>query len=125
MNEAIISLGSNTVDREIKLSRAMDIIAGMVKSFTPPYIEDGQPYSNPYLNIVAVIDTELEYSELYDLFKDIETKLGRVKANRDDLPVAIDIDIVIFNDKVVRQRDYASAYFIKGLKILGLQPISH
>lgn len=120
MNKAIISLGSNTTDRIQKLTDAMSRLSSMVEKATPPYIENCQNYNNPYLNIVAIVKTRLSYNELYDFFKDLEKFLGRVNGNRDDMPVAIDIDIVIFNDAVIRYRDYTSAYFVSGLKLLGL-----
>ena len=118
MNTATISLGSNSHDKADILSRAMELMHEMIVSSTPAYVDHDQTYSNPYLNIVARIETDLEYDSLNKYFKDMETAMGRKKGSRNDDPVALDIDIVIFNDIVMRPRDLNSSYFRMGFEML-------
>ena len=96
----------------------MEQIAPMVVNSTTQYVDKDQPYSNPYLNIVARLETTLDYDSLNKLFKELEVKMGRQKGSRNDDPVALDIDIVIFNDEVMRPRDLNSSYFKMGLEML-------
>lgn len=118
MNSVTISLGSNSPEKESILTRAMDHIAQMVVSSTPAYVDENQPYKNPYLNIVARLETELDYDVLNKRFKELEIMMGRQKGTRNDDPVALDIDIVIFNNTVMRPRDLNSSYFKMGLDML-------
>ena len=118
MNSVTISLGSNSPDKETLLTLAMGHIAQMVVCSTPAYIDENQHYKNPYLNIVARLETELDYESLNKRFKELEIMMGRKKGSRNDDPVALDIDIVIFNDTVMRARDLNSSYFKMGLDML-------
>jgi 2-amino-4-hydroxy-6-hydroxymethyldihydropteridine diphosphokinase len=64
---------------------------------TEPVGPPGQP---PYLNLAAEIETDLDPLELLKAAKDIEARLGREAGVRWG-PRPIDIDIVLWGDRIV------------------------
>ena len=65
-----------------------------------------------FLNGVVLVSTELDYCSLVQYNKDIESKLGRVKTDNKNGPRKIDLDIIVFNGKVVDD-DYYSRDFLR------------
>ncbi|MDE7472703.1 MAG: 2-amino-4-hydroxy-6-hydroxymethyldihydropteridine diphosphokinase [Muribaculaceae bacterium] len=115
-HHAIISLGSNSADKELKLNQALELLGVAIVKSSGAYDDliDNTP-CRPYLNIVAEIETNLDHDTLRSRFKAIELKLGRDR--RQDV-VAIDIDIVIFDGTVMRPTDYERPYFQTGVKLM-------
>ncbi len=117
---AIISLGSNVKEKATILSNAIKLLDVNILSMTQPYIDpDDNNETAPYLNVVALIETAHSYESTRLRFKDIETQLGR---DRSKEAVAIDIDIVVWNNEIVRTHDYNRPYFKRGLT--NLPPIA-
>lgn len=77
------------------------------------------PSASGYQNCVLRAETEAEYPLLLLATKAIERKLGRTPEMKERGEVPIDIDIVIFDHQVMRQADFDSAYFKKGLESIG------
>lgn len=115
MNSAIISLGSNTDDKLNKLTSALSSLEVILIEATEPYIDpdDNLPYS-PYLNIVAVVNTDKDYESLRNHTKLLERKAGRSKEDKDSGIVPLDIDIVVYNGKIIRPADFNRPYFTNG-----------
>ena len=61
----------------------------------------GGPDQNNYINGVLMIDTENSPEELFVKLKDIEKTMGRKESGR-NFPRVIDLDILLFEDQVVR-----------------------
>lgn len=113
MNKALISIGSNE-DREsnIALCRQMlNATFGDVNysktSVTPPY---GNIYKNDFLNQLAVVTTDKEENEISYLLKQMEREMGRSRKDKITGKVVIDIDLVIWNDKVLKPEDLHRKY---------------
>lgn len=68
-------------------------------------------YGEPYCNAVVAGSTEMTEMQCTRLFKQYELDSGRDSACRAAGKVPIDIDIVIWNGSVVRERDYTQDYF--------------
>lgn len=116
MNTAVISLGSNAPDKSKIMEHAIGELGIDVVEATPPYIDpdDNHP-SMPYLNIVARIETTMAHDELNRHFKLIEQRFGRQHSMS---MVTLDIDIVVFNDSILRPLDYERTYFVHGYRLL-------
>ena len=53
--------------------------------------------------------------------KEIETQQGRTSLSKQTGIIPIDIDIVVWNDEVMRPRDLQHEYMQKGLRMLGIE----
>jgi 2-amino-4-hydroxy-6-hydroxymethyldihydropteridine diphosphokinase len=106
-NLVYISLGSNVGDRASNLRAAIERLdeAGSVKATsgfyeTEPVELRDQPW---FLNCVVALDTSFGPAELLKKILAIEQEMGRVRT-RDKGPRSIDIDILLFDDKIVEER---------------------
>jgi 2-amino-4-hydroxy-6-hydroxymethyldihydropteridine diphosphokinase len=101
---AYLSLGSNLGDREANLRAAIAQLgpAGRLLAFSRLY--ETQPVDVPdqpwFLNCVAAIDTDMAPRALLELALNVEAAMGRLRM-RDKGARKIDIDIVLFGDRVV------------------------
>lgn len=106
--EVYLSLGSNLGDREENIKQALAQLAaqtgvevvkhsGLYES-EPLYLRN-QPW---FLNCVIQLRTQLEVDRLLRLCQGIERHLGRKKGIRYG-PRVIDIDILFYGQKVVRE----------------------
>jgi 2-amino-4-hydroxy-6-hydroxymethyldihydropteridine diphosphokinase len=103
---ALIALGSNLGDRRDNLRRALDalraqpgIIVERVSSLYETAPVGGPPGQGLYLNAAAALRTESSPDDLLRLLFDIETSLGRVRAERDG-PRTIDLDLLFYDDVI-------------------------
>ena len=106
-HRAVIALGSNLGNRDFYLNMALCLIGwegGKVVQRssvieTPSWGFD----SDPFLNQVVVVETELEPIALLDVLQDIERRLGRTEKSSvvDGKPVyharTIDLDILDYD----------------------------
>ena len=113
MNKALISIGSNE-NKNVNIEQCRELLNltfGSVDysktSITAPY---GQIYREDFLNQLAVINTDKEQVEIQFLLKDIEHKLGRSTFDKETGRVVIDLDLVIWNDKVLKPEDLRRKY---------------
>lgn len=107
---AYLSLGSNLGDRRANLRKALDSLSarsdcevvGESRTYeTEPVGVIDQP---PFLNMAAEIETDLTPLELLRALKAMEAALGRESRARWG-PRLIDIDIVLFEDRVVESTE--------------------
>lgn len=102
-----LGLGSNlgnkrkNVREAIKLLR-LYVIVTKISSFyeTKPVGYADQP---DFINAVAEIKTNLTPRQLLRVVKDIEQKMGRKKTFQNG-PRIIDIDILLYNDKIIKTK---------------------
>ena len=103
-----LSLGSNLGARETALAGALDALAGLpgtrVVRVSPVYetAPVGEVDQPPFLNLCAEIETDCAPLELLEAIKVLEGRLGRVPSRRWG-PRSIDIDIVLWGDRLVRE----------------------
>ncbi len=106
-----LSLGSNLGDRRNNLKSAIQRIGLLQKTkvlkqskfiYTNPI---GGPINQPkFLNAALKISTALSPENLLKSLKIIEKYLGRKKNIRNG-PRKIDLDILLYSDKVIRKKD--------------------
>jgi len=101
---AYLSLGSNVGDRSANLQLAIDRLAkaGVLRAVSSFYETEpvellAQPW---FVNCVVALETSQSPQELLKTVLTIEEEMGRVRL-KDKGPRVIDIDIVLFGDRVV------------------------
>lgn len=115
MNKALISIGTN-VDREANLTlchellnEAFSEITYSKTSITTPY---GNIYKDDFLNQLAFIYTSEAKEEILKRLKSIEKKIGRNVTDKVNGSVKIDIDLVIWNEEILKPDDMERSYII-------------
>ncbi|MBR3951533.1 MAG: 2-amino-4-hydroxy-6-hydroxymethyldihydropteridine diphosphokinase [Bacteroidaceae bacterium] len=123
MTKALISLGANTPDKKQRLTDTIDAIARIAKivANTPIYETpaEGSTATKPYANALILIETEAEYDELRATFKQWEAQAGRTPESKAQGIIPLDVDIITWNDMVIKERDMEFNYMKKGLELLG------
>lgn len=119
LNKVVISLGSNTPDSNGRMMQAMMWLEENLISFKCSAIYSTPPLSgvgSDYLNAVAVGEIKCEQNEFNLMLKDYEKFSGRTPEAKKTGVVPIDLDIVIFNDQIVRPKDYSYDFFQIGYR---------
>lgn len=120
ISKATICLGANTPDAPERLARAysvLTILGAVVRSTAPyPTAPEYAGETEPYLNQIVVLATQLSLNDLCSRTKAYQTQ---VRADNPYAPlVNIDIDIVEWDGRVLRPADAAAAYYRQGIDML-------
>ncbi|WP_245792594.1 2-amino-4-hydroxy-6-hydroxymethyldihydropteridine diphosphokinase [Tangfeifania diversioriginum] len=114
-NTSIISIGSN-IDAEINISKMLEILGNEVEIIkvssmlkTKPIGIENQP---DFTNGVVKISTSRSKKDLKSLLKAIENQLGRNRKGPKFGPRTMDLDIVVWNGKIVDE-DYYTRDFLR------------
>src|SRR6266705_6047317 len=105
-----VALGSNLGDRAGHLAHARARLAALPRTqlVRASRVEETAPLGpiaqGPYLNQMVLLETELEPRELLVRLHAIEAERGRVRTVRWG-PRTLDLDIVRFGDRTVRDPD--------------------
>jgi len=105
-----VALGSNVGDREAHLAHARARLAALPRTrlVATSAVEETAPLGavpqGPYLNQMALLETDLTPAELLRHLHAIERERGRVRSVRWG-PRTLDLDIVRFGDRQVREPD--------------------
>lgn len=122
MAKALISLGANTIDKKRRLADTIVAIAqiAFIEAQTPIYetAAEGSVATLPYANALILIETSAEYEELRVTFKQWERNAGRTAESKAQGLIPLDIDIVTWNDHVIKERDMEFEYMKLGMKLL-------
>ena len=107
---AYLGLGSNLGDRLGNLQRAVDLLdaeAG-IRFVATSRVWETDPVGGPdqpdYMNVVALLETELTPHALLSAAGRVETALGRVREVRWG-PRTIDVDLLLVGDAIVDDAD--------------------
>lgn len=116
-----IGLGSNSADRESQINNAIEHICGFLsKSFVSSIYEtealNGK--DEPYMNAVIHGISPVGSVALNKFLKDWETTHGRTAESHVDGVVTIDLDLVIFDFRILRPKDFERHYFNIGYREL-------
>ena len=109
MSRVFIGVGSNEGDRLALISQAVQMV-GAVRGIrllqmamiieTEPV---GGPPQGPYLNTVLELETRQEPGPLLRVLQEIERGLGRTPAAQRWASRPIDLDVLLYDDRVVQQ----------------------
>ena len=105
-----LGLGTNLGDREAILNKALDLITGSVGPVTAwSGIYETQPWGfesmNNFLNMVIRVHTDLKPPDLLKKLVIIEIQLGRIRNERKYISRTIDIDILLYGNRVIDSPD--------------------
>ncbi|MHB1317341.1 MAG: 2-amino-4-hydroxy-6-hydroxymethyldihydropteridine diphosphokinase [Anaerolineae bacterium] len=105
MTRVYVLLGSN-LDAERNLQRAVSLLAEQltIVGVSPVYESTPVGYSEQpcFLNAAVAIETELNPSRLKNgVLRPVEAALGRVRTRNKSGPRTIDLDIVLYGDRVL------------------------
>lgn len=117
MNTLAISLGSNSKDRCIQMDDAVQYLNSIFDGVSCSSIYETQALNGkdaPYLNAVAVANTHLSIVEATKLLKKWECQCGRTTESKLIGSIPIDLDIVVWNGEVVREKDFSCDFFTQG-----------
>lgn len=113
LNKVVLCLGSNQ-DCEANMSRAVDLLRGYFHSirftgsiYTEPV---GLSDSTLFLNQAAVAYTPASAASVNQTLKDIEKQLGRMPESKEKGQVPIDIDLLLWNEQVLKPVDLEKEY---------------
>lgn len=108
-NEVILMLGSNRGDRKSNLDKAVDALRGHIGNATVTHDIDNPDFTGcgaDYLNRLMTGVSALSLEQLKSVTHQIETQLGRDRSTPG--VVAIDIDIVVYGNNIVKPSEYTS-----------------
>lgn len=107
MPRSLIALGANLGDRQQTLRRAVELLAAArgntriaPSGFHETRPSGGPPGQGAFLNAAVALDTTLTPEQLHGLLRRIEIELGRKPAPH-WAARAIDMDLLLFDDRVV------------------------
>lgn len=115
--KTVLVLGTNFGDRLVNIKRAVEWLAcvGRITKFSSFYeTPDCYGHGSHYGNAVVELEFSGTEEELTALTKEYEISQGRDETARRERRVPIDVDIVVTDGRVVRQRDFNASYFKKG-----------
>ena len=78
----------------------------------------GEGVLSPFSNQVAVLETTLSVEEIRSILKAIEQESGRTPEDKMQGIVRLDIDLVTFDDAVLKPEDMQREYVQRGLQEL-------
>ena len=124
MNKAIVGIGSNIVEARLSVEECCNLLMSMVEEvkFSSVYETEAVgslPQPN-YHNCVGVISTTRPFEEMKQLLKDMEREAGRLPEHKAEGKVIIDIDIVVWNNEVIKPTDLTRTYMTIGMEELGI-----
>lgn len=109
MRGIFIGLGSNLGDKEENIRQAVLLLKrGGADPFLLSSLYLTEPVGFPdqpwFLNLVAEVETGLSPRALLGLAGRVENELGRVRSVKDG-PRTIDVDILLYQERVVEEED--------------------
>lgn len=121
LNKVIVGLGSNQ-DKEKNMAHAVKLLRDYFVSirFSGAVYTEPVNVLNPslFLNQVAVAFTEEEPNDIIKYFKSVEKQLGRMPEDKLKESIPIDIDLLQWNDRVLKPLDLQRSYIQSALLML-------
>lgn len=117
MNKFVLSLGSNSDDRQSQMDLAFSHLKSVFDDVESSAIYETEALNGkdaPYLNSVIVGYTNMGYDETVDYMKQWEKNCGRTSESKLKGIIPIDLDVVVWNDVIVREKDFIMPYFTRG-----------
>lgn len=113
-NAVIISIGSNTAEKNNNVLKALNWFEGISDSFVSSGIYETPEVhgrGESYMNAVGRGYVSCNFETLLNLCKRYELLFGRTDEMRLLGKVPIDIDIVVWNDDIIRPLDFNREFF--------------
>ena len=123
MNEhhCLLCMGSNT-NRFTQLSDARKVLS---EAFPDIHFGElmetqaiGGGFHSPFSNQLARFTTTLSSESVHNLFKELERHSGRLPGDKAQGIVKLDIDLLTFDNKVLKPEDMKREYIRRGISLL-------
>ena len=123
MNEhhCLLCMGSNT-NRFTQLSDARKVLS---EAFPDIHFGElmetqaiGSGFHSPFSNQLARFTTTLSSESVHNLFKELERYSGRLPGDKAQGIVKLDIDLLTFDNKVLKPEDMKREYIRRGISLL-------
>ena len=123
MNEhhCLLCMGSNT-NRFTQLSDARKVLS---EAFPDIHFGElmetqaiGSGFHSPFSNQLARFTTTLSSESVHKLFKELERHSGRLPGDKAQGIVKLDIDLLTFDNKVLKPEDMKREYIRRGISLL-------
>lgn len=117
MSKFIVSIGSNSSDREWQISHAVEWLKEKFRDIKQSSVYETRALDGSdvkYLNTVVRASTSKDAEEVVAMTKQYEVICGRTPASREQGIVPVDIDVVVWNDEIVRKEEFGYPYFSRG-----------
>ena len=119
LSKVLICIGSNWGDRFATVRDAITILSGTTAGIRSSSIYEtpaagNLPDSPPYMNAVVEAKVECSCEELQRKLKQMEINAGRNAECRRLGRVPLDMDIVEFENKILRPEDFMQSYYRMG-----------
>ena len=117
MSCAVIGIGSNTPDR---MERGAAAIRWLGRVFSDGFHSSAYMtraitgHDPDYLNAVMSVECDGTMDEVNIMLKDYERACGRTAESKLHGEVPIDLDIVVWDGRIVRPKDFGYRYFLQG-----------
>lgn len=120
-HHCLLCMGSNT-DRSAQLSVARKALCATFPDIRFGEMMEteaiGSGFHSPFSNQLAKFSTTLSPDSVHDLFKELERQSGRVPEDKALGVVKLDIDLLVFDNEVLKPEDMKREYVRKGMSVL-------
>lgn len=120
-HHCLLCMGSNT-DRSAQLSVARKALCATFPDIRFGEMMEteaiGSGFHSPFSNQLAKFSTTLSPDSVHDLFKELERQSGRVPEDKALGVVKLDIDLLVFDNEVLKPEDMKREYIRKGMSVL-------
>lgn len=130
MSRVFLSLGSNLGDRLSNIQQAVSSLSMSehIKIIKTSSFYETEPWGNKnqdwFINACIAIDTDFTCEELLKYCQNIEAQLGRIrKANEKWSQRVIDIDILMYDDKIINSSNLTIPHPLMHLRAFVLVPM--
>ena len=109
MARVYVAVGSN-IDPEINIPAALRLLEESVRVDLISHFYETQPYDRPeqpaFANGVFLVFTNFTPRAFkFDVLRNIENRLGRVRTDDKCAPRTIDLDLIIYDDLIINEPD--------------------
>ena len=116
-----IGVGSNSADREERVNRAIEQVSKFLTRCSVSSVYESDAINGkdaPYLNAVIHGLSPVNSTALVKFLKDWEIQEGRGQDDVAKGEVSIDLDLVIYESRILRPKDFERHYFNIGYREL-------
>ena len=130
MSRVFLSLGSNLGDKLSNIQQAVSCLSMCehIKIVKTSSFYETEPWGNKnqewFVNAALALDTDFSCEELLEFCQNIEVQLGRVRRENEKWAQrAIDIDILMYDDKIINKPNLSVPHPLIHLRAFVLVPM--
>ena len=120
-NSCTIGLGSNTEDREYQIEQAIQYLLTYLDKASASAVYESEAFNGkdkPYMNAVVHGYTYHDHDSVVKRLKEWEADHGRTMEETLKGVIKIDLDLVIWDEHILRPKDFERHYFNRGYREL-------